>query len=208
MKRIVFLLLIVNCSFSSVAGECAGLINAMENMGELKKILHCLDNKSSRTVDMPRSFQKSAIKTKITIHRYLFEVEQCARRADNVVCSLIITNKNKTIYPPDYREFGIYTADSNFFDEFGHEYTAIEAKMGKVKVESQGPSNRKNFKDGYLEKYMSLGIPMRLTMTFAQVGEAATTVLALNIRFSHRDGKELSSKFVTLEGIVIKDFGK
>ncbi|MCJ8270161.1 MAG: hypothetical protein MJK04_12255 [Psychrosphaera sp.] len=213
MRRIVLLpllfilmpLLIVGSSFSTMAGQCATLIDQMENMGQLKKILRCLDNKVANTTSAePKPFQRSKIKTKITTQRYLFEVEHCLRKASNVTCTLILTNKNKTIYSPDYREFGIYTADSNFFDEYGNEYNASQARMGKVVVEAQGPSNRKSFKDGYLEKYMSLGIPMKLTMTFADVGNLATTVMALNIKFSYRDGKTLSSSFVTLEGNVIE----
>lgn len=211
MRRIVLLpllfilLLIVSGSFSAMAGQCATLIDQMENMGELKKILRCLDNKAANTTPPePKPFQQSKIKTKITTQRYLFEAQHCLRKASNVTCTLILTNKNKTIYSPDYREFGIYTADSNFFDEYGNEYNASQAQMGKVVVEAQGPSNRKSFRDGYLEKYMSLGIPMKLTITFGDVGNLATTVMALNIKFSYRDGKTLASSYVTLEGIVIE----
>jgi hypothetical protein len=82
-----------------------------------------------------------------------------------------------------------FTADSNFFDEYGNEYNAVWAQMGKVKVESQGPSNRKSYKNGYLEKYMSLGIPMKLVITFGDVSPSSTTVMALHIKFSYRKGK-------------------
>ena len=209
MKFIIYLSLFLMglCnSFSATAGQCKTLIDQMENMGELKKILRCLDNKTANTTQAePKPFQRSTIKTKQIVEGYLFEVEHCARSTSNMACTLVLTNKNKQIYSPDYREFGIFTADSNFFDEYGNEYNAISAQMGKIKVESQGPSNRKNYKTGYLEKYMSLGIPMKLIITFGDVSPSSTTVMALNIKFSHRKGKELASTYITLEGIVIDE---
>jgi hypothetical protein len=181
----------------------------MQKIGELKKILYCLDNKPvNLATNQPKPFQRSQIKTKLTIERYLYEVEHCLRSTSALICTVIITNNNKTVYSPDYREFGIYTANSHFFDEFGNEYAATQAQMGKEKVTAQGSSNRNNFKDGYLERYMPLGIPMKLKMTFADIGNTATTVMALNIKFSYRDGKQLSSRFATLEGIVIQDIMK
>lgn len=206
MTRALFLLLILSSTFSTLAGECSTLINQMENMGELKKILHCLDNKSANSTPVePKPFQRTQIKTALTVERYLFEVEHCLRNNSELTCTVIITNKNKTVYSPDYREFGIYTASSHFFDEFGNEYNATKARMGKVIVEAQGPSNRNNFKDGYLEKYMPLGIPMKLAMTFTGINHSTTTVMALNIKFSYRNKKDLAAKYVTLEGIVIQD---
>ena len=204
MKPIIFTLLVLTSPFSALAGQCATLIDQMQNMGELKKILRCLDNKPAHSINhKARAFQKATIKTKVTTQRYLFEVEHCVRQANALACTVIITNKNKSVYSPDYREFGIYAIDSHLFDEFGNEYNAIKAQMGKVIVESQGPSNRKNFKDGYLEKYMPLGVPMKLSMTFSDIEKSATTVMALNIKFSYRDGKDLASNYVTLEGIAI-----
>lgn len=206
MARLLLLFLLFCGSVPAMAGECTALIEQMENMGELKKILHCLDNKTTRSVRTePQPFQHAQIKTKLTVERYLFEVEHCVRYGETLTCTVIITNKNKTVYSPDYREFGIYTPDSKFYDEFGNEHGATVAQMGKEVIEAQGPSNRKNFKDGYLEKYMPLGIPMKLTISFADIGQSATTVMALNIRFSHRKGKDLTSTVVTLEGIVIED---
>lgn len=206
MIKRLFVLLLLSASFSSGAGPCAKLIDKMENMGELKAILRCLDKHTEVSqTPQPHPFQKANIKSSLMLEGYRFELESCFRKQNNVTCSLVITNKNKTVYPPDYREFGIYTADSNFFDEYGQEYPATSATMGKVVVESQGPSNRKDFQDGYLEKYMPIGIPMRLQITFAKVRRDATTVLALNIRFSHREGKSLASKFVTLESIGINE---
>jgi len=204
MLRRALLILFLIPSFTANSSECASLIDNMENIGELKIILHCLDNKAPSTnAANPKPFQKRAIAAKLIAAGYQYEVEHCSRKNKEVKCNLIITNKNKTIYSPDYREFGIYTANTNFFDEYGQEYSATKGQMGKVVVESKGPSNRKNFKDGYIEKYMPLGIPMRLTLTFTDVDLATTTAMAINIKFSYRDGKNLASTYVTLENIAI-----
>lgn len=204
MLRIVLLISLIIPSFTVLSSDCGRLIDKMENVGELKEILHCLDNKTvNSTTAKPQPFQKGNIKAKLISAGYQYEVEYCSRTNNQLACSVVITNKNKSIYSPDYREFGIYTADTNFFDEYGNEYAATKGQMGKVTVESNGPSNRKNFKDGYLEKYMPLGVPMRLTITFTGVAHTTTTVMALNIRFSYRDGKNLASKYVTLENIGI-----
>jgi hypothetical protein len=211
MLRLVLSLVLLICTFTADAGQCASQINQMENIGELKKILHCLDQQARDPATVnPRSFVKSTVKTKSTVERYLFEAEYCRRtntsthtNAGEVSCAVVLTNKGKTVYSPDLRQFGIYTADSHFYDEYGHEYSALTSQMGKVVIEAQGQSNRKNFKDGYLEKYMPLGIPMRLILTFSDVTSETTTVMALNIKFSYRDKKGLGASFVTLEGIAI-----
>lgn len=198
-------LLLSTWSFNVYSNDCGPLIDKMNNIGELKKILYCLNNGNNAPRAQAVAFQQAAVKSKQTLVRYLFEVEHCNRDNTQVSCSVVITNKNKTVYSPDYREFGIYIADSHFFDEYGQEFNATQGTMGTITVEAQGPSNRKNFKDGYLEKYMPIGIPMRLKITFDSIDSDTTTVMALNIRFSHRDGKDLASKFVTLEGISIAD---
>lgn len=204
-KHLLFMLLL----FPAMAWsqQCASLIDAMDNIGQLKTILHCLDDAiaNHRRNGVVKPLQHDTIKAQKLLAGYRFEVEHCSRTQAGFQCAVIITNRNKSVYSPDYREFGIYTADSHFYNEYGEQFQAIRGQMGQDIVDANGPSNRKNFKDGYLEKYMPIGVPIRLVLRFSEISRKTQTVLALNIRFSHRDGKDLSSKYVTLEGIAVTE---
>jgi hypothetical protein len=125
-----FLFIVFDDGDEAKAGQCQALIDQMENMGELKKILRCLDNNTANAASpKPKPFQRSTIKTKQIVEGYLFEVEHCARSTGDTACTLVLTNKNKQIYSPDYREFGILPPTATFLTNtatntmpFGHKW--------------------------------------------------------------------------------------
>lgn len=209
MRKNLCILLMAGGSFSAWSSECGTLIDQMEDIGALKTVLRCLDDQldsrpKAAIKGAVRGFQKADIQAKLKQVGYEFEVEHCLRSGKGLKCSVIITNKNKSQLNPGYKEFGIYTSATHFFDEFGGEYTATQTQIGNTLVQFDSPSNMKRQPDGYLSKYMPLLIPMKTTITFSTIDAKTTTVLALNIKFSYRDRSgNLADKYVTLKGIAV-----
>lgn len=206
MKKILFYILILSGSFTTLGDECGAMIDSMKNIGELKKVLHCMNKKDSATAQpTPRSFQKTNIKIKETKERFLFEAQGCHRTATNIACTIRITNKNKEEsrqHNPSQFAFGIQIDSTKFFDEFGDEHNAISANIGNTKMEVTDSSNERYARNGFLGKYMPLGIPMKAVINFNDISNEITAVLALNIKFKFHEGG--AETYVTLKNIAIQ----
>ena len=199
MKSKWFLLVWYFISCHALAGQCKALIDNMEDMGQLKQVLYCLDSAPVNS-DSIRGIQTPPFVGEITQEGYKFQLQSCRREYKQVKCTAFITNLNSKIEKPKFSPFGIVGQTTSFFDEYAEEHGATLLKIGNSKLAVEGKSE-----DLYLlKKFMPKDVPMKVVVSFNNIPANVSQVAALNISFNYRENNgQHANKVVTFTSIGI-----